>query len=211
MKATILTLVLALGLAAAFTMNAFAEDKHAGHDHGKLSVGGDAPKFTLKDQAGKDVSLADFAGKVVVLEWFNEGCPFVVKHYKDGHMNKLASKYAEKGVVWLAINSTSGKSVETNAKVAKDWKIDRPVLSDADGEVGHDYGATNTPHLFIIDTSGKLVYRGAIDSDTSDDTSKIDGATNYVAKALDEILAGKSVSQAETKAYGCTVKYAKSK
>lgn len=209
MKTAIFTLVLALGLATAFTMKAFADDKHAGHDHGKLSIGGDAPKFTLKDQTGKDVSLADYSGKIVVLEWFNEGCPFVVKHYKEGHMNKLASKYAEKGVVWLAINSTSGKTPESNAKIAEKWKIERPILSDADGEVGHDYGATNTPHLYIIDTAGKLVYRGAIDSDSSDDAAKIDGATNYVAKALDEILAGKTVSQAETKAYGCSVKYAK--
>lgn len=211
MKTALYSLFAAMGLVAAFTLNAFAADKHdhGDHSHAKLSIGDAAPAFTLKDQTGKDVNLSDFSGKLVVLEWFNEGCPFVVKHYKEGHMNKLAEKYAAKDVVWVRVNSTKSATQESNAKIADDWKIAGPILLDADGEVGHDYGATNTPHMYIVSKEGKLVYRGAIDSDSSADTAKIDGATNYVAKALDELLAGTPVSQPETKAYGCTVKYAK--
>ncbi len=209
MKTAFFSFALALGLTAIVSLTAFAEDKHAGHNHGKLAIGDAAPAFTLKDQAGKDVSLADFSGKIVVLEWFNEGCPFVVKHYKEGHMNAVAAKYTDKGVVWLRVNSTSKSSQDSNAKIASDWKIAGPILLDADGEVGQDYGATNTPHMYIVNKEGKLAYRGAIDSDSSADTSKVAGATNYVAKALDELVEGKPVSQPETKAYGCTVKYAK--
>lgn len=213
MKSALGFLLAAFGLLGFGALHSFAEEghkhKHGDHTHDKLSIGDKAPGFTLKDQNGKDVSLSDYAGKIVVLEWFNESCPFVVKHYRAGHMNNLAAKYAEKGVVWLRINSTHNATPESNAKIAKEWKIQGPILQDSDGEVGHDYGATNTPHMFIIDQEGKLVYRGAIDSDSSADTSKIDGATNYVAKALDELLAGKPVSQPETKAYRCTIKYAK--
>lgn len=210
MKSVLLSALAVFALIVGLSVNVFAaKDKHAGHDHAKLSIGDAAPAFTLKDQTGKEVSLKDFSGKIVVLEWFNEGCPFVVKHYKQGHMNKLAASYADKGVVWLRVNSTSSSSSESNAKIAKEWKMTGPILQDAEGEVGHDYGATNTPHMYVINKEGKLVYRGAIDSDSSADTSKVDGATNYVAKALDELLSDKPVSQPETKAYGCTVKYAK--
>ncbi len=209
MKTAFFSFAVALGLLAVTSLTLFADDKHAGHNHAKLGLGDQAPAFTLKDQSGKDVSLSDYSGKIVVLEWFNEGCPFVVKHYKEGHMNTLAGKYADKGVVWLRVNSTSNATQDSNAKIAGDWKIAGPILLDADGEVGKDYGATNTPHLYIVNKEGKLAYRGAIDSDSSADTAKVAGATNYVAKALDELLDGKSVSQPETKAYGCTVKYAK--
>jgi peroxiredoxin len=210
MKSVLFAALAAFALIVGLTVNVFAaKDGHAGHNHAKLSIGDAAPAFTLKDQAGKDVSLSDLSGKVVVLEWFNEECPFVVKHYKQGHMNKLAASYAEKGVVWVRINSTSKSTPESNAKIAAEWKMSGPILQDSDGEVGHDYGATNTPHMYVINKEGKLVYRGAIDSDSSADTAKVDGATNYVAKALDEVLADKPVSQPETKAYGCTVKYAK--
>jgi peroxiredoxin len=171
----------------------------------QAKLGAKAPVFTLKDQTGKPVSLSDFAGKIVVLEWFNDGCPFVQKHYKSGSMNSTAARYGDKDVVWLAINSTDSASVETNAKVAQEWKIDRPILDDSAGTVGHLYGATNTPHMFIVDKDGKLVYSGAIDSDSSRKLSA--DATNYVANALDELLQGKPISQNETKPYGCTVKY----
>lgn len=172
-------------------------------------IGKPAPEFSLVDQNGKTVKLSDYSGKIVVLEWFNEGCPYVQKQYKTGAMNATAAKYAEKGVVWLAVNSTSSATVESNKKAATDWKMDRPILDDHAGTVGHAYHATNTPHLFIVDKDGKLIYRGAIDSIASPDTADLSGATNYVAKALDEATAGKPVSQSETKAYGCTVKYAK--
>ncbi|MGN6506200.1 MAG: thioredoxin family protein [Tepidisphaeraceae bacterium] len=179
----------------------------AGISRAGVSVGEQAPGFTLKDQSGKSVSLSDFAGKTVVLEWFNDGCPFVRKHYKTGAMNTLAKKYEAKGVVWLAINSTSSASIESNARAAKKMSIDRPILDDSSGTVGHAYGATNTPDMVVIDPAGKVVYKGAIDSVPSADPDDIAGAKNFVAQALDEVLAGKPVTQSQTKPYGCTVKY----
>jgi len=170
-------------------------------------VGDAAPDFSLVDQNGKTVKLSDFSGKIVVLEWFNNECPFVQKQYKTGAMNDLASKYATKGVVWLAINSTSSADASKNAAVAKQWNIDRPILDDHGGSVGRLYGATNTPNMYIIDAHGKLAYRGAIDSIRSADEADIAKAKNYVAAALDELLAGKPVSTSETQPYGCTVKY----
>jgi peroxiredoxin len=211
MKTGFFAAALAMGLAAVVSLTAFAGPghDHGDHKHAELKVGADAPKFTLKDQTGKDVSLTDFSGKVVVLEWFNEGCPFVVKHYKNGDMNKLADAYKGKDVVWLRINSTAKATQESNAKIAADWKIDGPILLDADGEVGHDYGATNTPHMYIVNKDGVLAYKGAIDSNNSSKQADIAGSTNYVAQALDELVAGKAVSEPENKAYGCSVKYAK--
>lgn len=173
-----------------------------------VDVGSPAPAFSLTDQNGKTVKLSDYAGKTVVLEWFNDGCPYVRKHYTTGAMNALAAKYAAKGVVWLAVNSTSSASTETNAEVSKKWHVDRPILDDHAGAVGHAYGATNTPDLFVIDPAGKVVYKGAIDSIASPDPDDLSTATNYVAKALDAVLAGQTVTQSETKPYGCTVKYA---
>lgn len=170
-------------------------------------IGKPAPGFTLTDHNGKEVNLSDFSGKVVVLEWFNDQCPFVKKHYNTGAMNAVAAKYAEKGVVWLAINSSNFGTVEKNAAVASKWKISRPILDDHSGKVGKEYAATNTPQMFIVDAKGTLVYKGAIDSVDSADPDDISGATNYVAKALDEVTAGKPVTQSETKPYGCTVKY----
>ena len=171
------------------------------------TIGHAAPSFTLPDQNGKNVSLSDYSGKVIVLEWFNAGCPFVQKHYNGQHMNQLAKKYTDKGVVWLAINSTDGTSNASNAKIAEQWKISRPILHDGDMKVAAAYGAKTTPHMFIIDKTGKLVYAGAIDDDASDDASKVAGAKNYVAQALDQVLAGQAVTESETKSYGCSVKY----
>jgi peroxiredoxin len=172
-------------------------------------VGHAAPTFSLQDQDGKAVDLASLKGKVVVLEWFNNECPYVVKHYAQQHMNKLADKWEAKEVVWLAINSTAGKTNATNKAIAEEWKIDRPILNDSSGAVGHSYEAKTTPHMFVIDPEGKLVYAGAIDSDRSSDPNKVDGATNYVSKALEELLAGTAISEPQTKPYGCSVKYAK--
>ena len=173
----------------------------------KAMVGSMAPSFTLKDQSGNDVSLADCKGKIVVLEWFNNECPFVVKHYSKGDMNALASKYEAKGVKWLAINSTHSANIDSNKEIAGEWKIDRPILDDSEGVVGREFGATNTPNMFVIDADGKIVYRGAIDDKNTSRVSDIASSKNYVAAALDDVLAGKPVSQPETKPYGCSVKY----
>lgn len=193
-------------LAAALAFGLFCSA--AAVTHAAATVGQPAPAFTLMDQHGKAVNLSDFAGKVVVLEWFNDQCPFVRKHYATGSMNATAAKYAKQGVVWLAINSSNFATVGSNLKAATEWKMDRPVLDDHAGTVGHAYGATNTPNMFVIDAKGTLVYKGAIDSVDGADPDDLSGATNYVAKALDQVLAGKPVTKSETKPYGCSVKYA---
>lgn len=192
-------------VAAMFASRGIADDK-ADASKATASVGQAAPVFELKDQNGQAVSLSQFSDKVVVLEWFNNECPFVVKQYKNGDMNKLASKYNDKGVVWLAVNSTQSHNVEHNKKVAGEWSVNRPILDDSEGSVGHMYGAKTTPHMYVIN-KGTLVYKGAIDSIQSTDSADIAKADNYVAKALDEVLAGKPVTTAETKSYGCGVKY----
>ena len=179
----------------------------------EAKVGGDAPAFTLKDTTGKAHSLADFKGKFVILEWFNEGCPFVKKHYGSGNMQKLQKEYAGKDVVWLSINSSApGKeghvTPESATKTIADWKMDSTkILLDHDGKVGKLYGAKTTPHMFVINKEGKLVYQGAIDSKATANAADIDGAENYVKVALDNSIEGKPVPNASTKPYGCSVKY----
>lgn len=203
---------LAIGSVAALLAVSVLAGSYAGATEkaaAKVAVGSPAPAFSLQDQTGKTVSLADFSGKIVVLEWFNNECPYVVKHYKSGHMNETAKKYTDQGVVWLAVNTTKGKTNEDNKKVAGEWKIERPILNDSTGDVGHAYGAKTTPHMYIVNKDGNLAYIGAIDSKSTSNTDDISSSTNYVAKALDELLAGKPVSTPETKSYGCSVKYAK--
>jgi len=172
-----------------------------------VSVGDTAPAFTLADSAGNDVSLSDFEGKIVVLEWLNPDCPFVQRHYKAGTMKSLATKYDGDGVVWLTINSTNYMDAAANAKFKAENKLPYTILVDQSGDVGHLYGAQTTPHMYIIDGGGTLVYIGAIDDDPRG--NKGEPAVNYVAAALDEVLAGNAVSTAETKPYGCSVKYKK--
>jgi len=177
------------------------------------TCGSSAPDFTLTSVDGKTVRLADFKGKVVVLEWFNMGCPFVQRHYKDGHMQTLQSEYAAKGVVWLSINSTNPKhkdyrpTEKTVAEMAEHGIKCTAMLPDPDGKVGKAYGAKTTPHMFILDAEGTLVYQGAIDDDSSGRTGP-KAAKNYVRVGLDETLAGKPVTTATSKQYGCSVKYA---
>jgi len=209
MRKSFVSLFTLAALTAAFCTSVTAHAHEKGKAHDAAKVGAPAPAFTLKDQTGKDVSLSDYAGKIVVLEWFNEGCPFVVKHYKQGHMNTLAAKYAEKGVVWLAINSTKSATVESNSKITGEWKINHPILDDAAGTIGKAYAAKTTPHMYVIDAKGVLAYAGAIDSKSSTDSDDIAGSTNYVGKAVDELLAGSNVTESQTKPYGCSVKYAK--
>lgn len=188
------------------------EDKPASKG---VMVGAAAPDFTLKDLDGKDVSLASFKGKTVVLEWFNPGCPFVKSSHSKGSLKGFAEKATKDGVVWLAINSGApgkqGHGVDANKDGAKTFGLAHPILLDEAGTVGKAYGATNTPQMVIVDAKGVVVYKGAIDNspDGEGESPQPDGAklVNYVEQALGEIGAGKPVSTPETKAYGCSVKY----
>jgi peroxiredoxin len=173
---------------------------------GGASVGDSAPDFTLPDVTGEQVTLSKIGG-VRVLEWVNPDCPFVQRHYKAGTMKKMAADYGAKGVTWLTINSTNYMDAEANRKFAEAHGLSQRILVDQDGKVGHLYGAATTPHMFVIDGAGKVVYAGAIDDDPRGSAGA--SATNYVAAALDEVLAGKPVTTVETTPYGCSVKYAK--
>ena len=178
-----------------------------------LNVGDTAPDFTVTSSDGKPVKLSDYQGKVVVLEWFNEGCPFVQKHYTPGAMQKLQTEYTGKDVVWLTINSTGTEhrdylSPEKTKAVAAKWNIkSSAMLLDADGKVGKAYGAKTTPNMYVINNDGKLAYQGAID-DNNSPTSDPSEAKNYVKESLNSLLTGGAVAVSETKPYGCAVKYA---
>ena len=173
----------------------------------QLGTDSKAPEFTLTNYDGKVISLSDYKNKIVVLEWFNYECPFVKYHYdKANTMVELGNKYKDKGVVWLAVNSTKHLTTEKNKDFADKHKLNYPILDDRSGKVGRAYSAKTTPHMFIIDTKGSVVYNGAIDN--SPLGRKKEGAINYVDKALAELTAGKAVSIPNTKPYGCTVKYA---
>jgi len=165
-----------------------------------------APGFTLVDHNGKKVSLADYAGKVVVLEWINPKCPFSRRHYTKPTMKNLATKYAPKGVVWLAINSSHFATPKQNKAWVEKHSLPYAILDDSAGKTGKAYGARTTPDMRIIDKSGKVVYSGGIDDDPRGSNDK---RVNHVDKALDELVAGKKVSTPKTKPYGCSVKYAK--
>ncbi len=178
----------------------------AGSTATPVAIGHTAPAFSLEDQDGKTVKLSDYAGKVIVLEWTNPQCPVVQRHYQAKTMTSLYEKYAPKGVVWLAINSSKNTTNADDKTWSKQNKLAYPVLNDVTGATGHAYGAKSTPHMFVIDKNGNLVYRGGIDNDPQGDMTE--GKTNYVSKALDEVLADKAVSTAETAHYGCPVHYA---
>jgi len=165
-------------------------------------VGSQAPDFALKDSYGKEFRLADFKDKVVVLEWINRTCPVSRGAHEKKTMQDIYKKYAAKGVVWLAIDTTAGSDPEKNRVYAAEKGLAYPILHDPDGRTGRAYGAKTTPHMFVIDKTGKLVYNGAIDDRKE---------TNYVAAALDEVLADKPVSTSRTEPYGCSVKYARGK
>ena len=177
------------------------------------TVGQPAPAFTLKDASGKTVKLSDFKGKHVVLEWTNPGCPFVQKHYNSGNMPATQKDAMGKGVVWLSINSTekaSGDYLEPARLVA--WKQERKstpsaILMDEEGTVGKAYGARTTPHMYIVNPQGQLIYAGGIDSIPSARVDDIAKATNYVKQGVAEAVAGKKISAATTQPYGCSIKY----
>ena len=177
------------------------------------TVGQPAPSFTAFDTSGKAVSLADFKGKHVVLEWVNPGCPYVVKHYGSSNMQGTQKEATAKGVVWLAINSTSSDHSDYQAPAAlAQWMRGHKAaasatLMDADGKVGRAYGARTTPHMYIVSPQGTLVYAGGIDNKPSSNPADVATATNHVKVALGEALAGKVIGQATTRPYGCSVKY----
>jgi peroxiredoxin len=178
-----------------------------------VSVGQQAPNFSVTDTSGKTVSLADYKGKHVVLEWVNPGCPYVQKHYNSANMPGTQKEVTGKGVVWLAVNSTNTGASDYMAPAKLDgWMKDKggaptATLMDTEGKVGKAYGARTTPHMYLIDPAGKLVYVGAIDSKASANPADIKTATNYVKQAVSESTAGKPVTVATTQAYGCSVKY----
>lgn len=177
------------------------------------AVGQAAPEIALKDASGKAVKLSDYRGKYVVLEWTNPGCPYVRKHYDSGNMAATQQDALAKGAVWLSVNSTekaAGDYLEPAKLVA--WMKDRKVAStatlmDEEGVAGRAYGARTTPHMYIVDPQGKLVYAGGIDSIASSSPDDIKKAVNYVKQALAEATAGKPISQAATRPYGCSIKY----
>ena len=201
MKTKLLTVLLTIAVSSAL----LATDSPA--------VGTNAPDFSLTDSKGKTQSVSQYKGKYVVLEWFNPECPFVRKHYGGGNMQKLQAEFTGKGVVWLTIDSNAPglegnlTAEQANAKMAE-WKTKQTALVlDPDGKAGRSYGAKNTPHMFVINPEGKIVYEGAIDSKATPNPADITSATNYVKVALEESIAGKTVSNANTKPYGCSVKY----
>jgi peroxiredoxin len=173
-----------------------------------------APDFELKNQKNESVKLSQFAGKTVVLEWFNHGCPYVRKFYDAQKMQELQEQYTKKGIVWLTIVSSAvGKQGHLDspaiatAQMEKEKSKANHMLLDTDGKVGQVYEAKTTPHLFIIDPQGALVYQGAIDSIPSADKADIPKAQNYVELALKELSDKKNVSIAKTKPYGCSIKF----
>lgn len=164
-----------------------------------------APDFELTDQSGTVHKLSDYHGKVVVLEWTNPQCPYVVRHYKADTMTDLAAKYGD-DVVWLAIDSSNFVTAESASKWASAEGIEYPILLDASGKVGTLYKAKTTPHMFVIGTEGELLYDGAIDDDPQ---GKSEAPHNYVEAAVASALAGQPVEKPQTKSYGCSVKYGK--
>ncbi len=177
----------------------------------KADVGLSAPNFTLTDMNGESHTLSDYNGKTVVLMWFSPKCPFVIKHFVDKSnqtFNTLKDDYADKDVVFLAINSANEShayaDLDTNKQTIKEWDFEWPLLVDTKGTVGQLYHARTTPEMFVINSDGVIAYHGAIDND---DSPKGPGDVNYVRQALDEILAGESVSTTKTQPYGCGVKY----
>ncbi|WP_224240317.1 thioredoxin family protein [Hyalangium gracile] len=187
---------LALTAAVGFAVPAFAADT--------AEVGKPAPAFTLKDEAGKEHSLSQYQGKIVVLEWTNKECPFVQRHYKAKTMQNTLKGFDANKVVWLAVNSTNTVTASADATWKKEQGFAYPVLQDPAGTVGKAYGAKTTPHMYVIDEKGVVRYAGAIDDDPR---GKNATAVNHVKTAVDALLSGKPVPAASTEPYGCSVKY----
>jgi hypothetical protein len=205
MRASFALLLLALlGLVVPSSVSAQMEDP---------DIGAAAPAFTLPDTYGDLHSLSDYAGKWVVLEWLNYGCPFVKKFYDAGKMQELQAGYAEKGVIWLAVVSSAPgqqgyyEPDDMNAQNEAHGQKAHAVLLDPEGDVGRAYGAKTTPQMYVINPDGVLLYNGAIDDKPSANASSLEGAKNYLVQALTEAMAGQPVSEPTTRPYGCSVKY----
>jgi len=185
------------------------ERRPPGTEQTRRPRGKTAPDFTLTSFDGKETALAKLKGKIVVLEWMNFECPFSKYHYETKTtMVDLAKKYAPKGVTWLVVNSTSHTKPEANTAFAAKYRLPYPVLNDIPGKVGKAYGAKTTPHIFVIDKTGAIAYEGAIDNAPLGKVAKGEEYVNYVSAALDALLADERVTTAQTKPYGCSVKYA---
>src|SRR5437762_4950208 len=178
-----------------------------------VRIGEPAPTFTATDSSGNTQRLSDYKGKFVVLEWHNQGCPYTKKHYESGNMQRLQKEWTGKGVVWFTvISSAPGKQGYVTAAQENEYAkrmnaSPTAVLMDQQGALGHLYGAKTTPHMYIIDPSGSLIYNGAIDDHPTADQSDISGSKNYVSAALEQAFSGKPVTTASTTPYGCSVKY----
>jgi peroxiredoxin len=207
----VLDRVLALGFFCAATLialNAGSQPANA-----QARVGNPAPAFSLTDSNGRNVSLADYKGKTVVLEWTNHECPYVGKHYRGNNMQALQKKWTGQGVVWLSvISSAPGQDGHVSPQQANKLTADRgaapsAVLFDPTGKTGRDYGARTTPHMYVINSDGALVYAGGIDDQPSARLEDLKIAKNFVDAALSELAQGKPVSVSSSRAYGCSVKY----
>ncbi len=177
------------------------------------AVGKPAPDFELPDVAGGKTKLSSLRGKVVVLEWYNPDCPFVKWAHGEGPLGDMAARYAKQGVQWLAINSGApgkqGHGLARNKASLTEYNLDHPILLDESGEVGRAYGATNTPHMYVVGKDGTLLYAGGLDNLPFGRQREQGPPANYLVDALTAVLAGKAVQTPQTKAWGCTVKYAK--
>lgn len=197
-------LVLGITIVSMLAANAVSAD---------VEVGTLAPDFSLSDSTGANHSLSDHTGEIVVLEWINPECPFVRKHYDSNNMQGLQKTYTEQGITWFSIDSSApGKQGYLSAEEANAWKktqngAQTAVLLDPNGEVGRLYGAKTTPHMYIVDAQGTLVYAWAIDDTSTANPGDIPTSTNYVVQALEEVKSGQLVSVPATRSYGCSVKY----
>jgi peroxiredoxin len=198
-----------LGLVTIVTMSFLA----SGPALAQVASGQKAPDFTLTDTKGQKHSLSDYKGKFVVLEWFNPECPFVNKHYNSGNMPGLQKQYTSKGVIWLSIDSSAPGQQGNfppqglNQFIKEKSGSPTAIFEDTNGRIGHLYGAQTTPHMFVIDPNGTLIYQGAIDDIPSPDIDDLKTAKNYVSAALDAAMSGKPVAVNSTKSYGCSIKY----
>jgi peroxiredoxin len=212
MKPLAIKVALGAALALLTAVQAVAGDKEKASS---AQIDRPAPAFTLTDISGNEHSLKDFSGKYVVLEWTNFDCPFVRKHYDSGNMQSLQKEYAEEGVVWLRICSSAPgqqgyfESEVIERRLKEDKSMAAAYLVDADGKVGRMYGAKTTPHMYIVDPKGTLIYAGAIDNIKSTNKADIEKATNYVSACLDAALKGEAIAVTTSVPYGCSVKYAK--